>query len=230
MRIAICDRQKSSIDRILGCVKKILSQRGIEVSWFLFNSGRDLLQVAGSYDIVFLGADTDDIDGLETGRRLREREKLCKIILIAERIEQIKEAFKFQTFRLITRPVNLMEVREAVISAIENDEGSNSIDLYYNRNVYSIPQKDIMFVRAFNGYTEFKVRERIYRREESLAAMVERLDSKLFYQVGRKYIINMSAVSDFDGRRIVIGEEEILIPTRLKKVFEKQYLIFMTNT
>lgn len=226
LEIAICDDQRSCVDDAYRHVKRILAQKNIEVRFTAYSSGKGLLDSEVNYDIVLLDIDMPGMDGIETGKRLRQKDEKCKIIMVTSKVERYKDAFRFQAFRFVTKPIDPREIGEAITAAVRVPIGSERISLFLNRIQYEVPQRDISYVRAFNGYTEFVVGGKVFRREESLSAIAEELNDKLFFRVNRQYIVNMGAITDIDSTSIRIGGEEFSLATRARKQFEKEYMEF----
>lgn len=229
LEIAICDDQRSCAQDIYRHVKTILAKQNIEAKFTAYPSGRKLLDAQTRFDIILLDIDMPGMDGIETGMLLRRRDEKCKIIMVTAEKERYKDAFRFQAFRYVTKPIDPSEIAEAINAAVQVPLGSETIGLFLNRIRYDIAQRDISYVRAFNGYTEFVVGDNVYRREDSLSVIEKELNAKLFFKVNRQYIVNMSAIEDFDGKSIRIGGEEFSLATRTRKQFEKEYMEFDVN-
>ena len=229
VEIAICDDQKACINDVYHHVKKILAMKNIDVHYTPFLSGLALLESDIAFDIVFLDIEMPGMDGIEVGKRLRLKNENCKIIMVTSLKERYKDAFHFQAFRYVTKPIMPEEIEEAISSAVIIPLGNDEIELFLNRAPYKFRQKDIKYVRAYNGYTEFAVGKDIYRREESLVTILQNLDSRLFYQISRQHVINLKEVKGTDKNSVTVGSDKLKVSTRAKKDFEKVLREFDVN-
>lgn len=229
LEIAICDDQRECAQDIYRHVKTILEKLHIEAKFTAFSTGRKLLDSGVRYDIILLDIDMPGIDGIETGKLIRRGDEKCRIIMVTAEKERYKDAFRFQAFRYVTKPIDPVEIGEAISAAVSVPIGSETIELFLNRLKYDVAQRDISYVRAFNGYTEFVTRDNVFRREDSLSSIEKELNDKLFFKVSRQYIVNMAAITDFDGKTIRVGREEFSLATRARKQFEKEYMEFDVN-
>lgn len=229
LEVAICDDQRSCVDDVYRHVRRILAEKSIEVRYTAYASGKALLNSETRYDIVLLDIDMPGMDGIETGQKLRQKDDRCKIIMVTSQKERFKDAFRFRAFRFVTKPIDAEEMSEAISAAVQVPIGSETIELFLNRLRYDIPQRDISYVRAYNGYTEFVVGDKVYRREESLSTIVEELNDKLFFKINRQTVVNMSAITDISATCVRIGAEEFSLATRVRKQFEKEYMEFDVN-
>ena len=64
------------------------------------------------------------------------------------------------------------------------------------------------------------------RKDISLKRLMEILDSRLFYQIDRRYVVNLLHVSSYQNGEIIVGEEKFIVSRRRRKEFEKVYREF----
>ena len=55
---------------------------------------------------------------------------------------------------------------------------------------------------------------------------MEELDKRMFFQIDRKYIINMLYVRNYNNGIVTIGDSKLVVSRRRKKEFEKAYFEF----
>lgn len=220
-RIAICDDQQDMVFLLGKQIKRILKE--MDVAWTVdsFTSGEKLLEKIEQYPIVFLDIEMPGMDGIDTGREALKRNPECKLIMATGAVERFKEAFQIQAFRFITKPYEPGEIKEALEAVFKVAVGGDTIELYSNRCPYNIAQKDIAYIRAYNGYSEFVVNDNLFRREESLDEVEQMLDDRLFVRIHRQFIINMAFIDSYKNGEIQIGEEVFTVSRRNKKEFER---------
>lgn len=63
-------------------------------------------------DILFLDIEMPGEDGIQTGKRLRERGSECKIIMATSMAERFKEGYHIGASRFVTKPFDQEEVEE----------------------------------------------------------------------------------------------------------------------
>ncbi len=122
LNIAICDDEIN----ILNKTKEILEnykKQSISVEVFL--KGEDLVESDSNFDIIFLDIDMTGINGIETARLIREKDKKVKIIYVTNYTDYTSSAFSVHAFGYLLKPVN----EKKYISAIRR-----SYFLYERRN------------------------------------------------------------------------------------------------
>lgn len=231
IKIGICDDEQQIVSCLEKQIRELLCKWSIECEIIAFYSGEELLDYdeLENLGLVFLDIEMKDLDGIQTGELIRKRNQECKIIMATGMVERYKEAFHIQAFRFITKPFEEQEVEEALHSAIREQIGMRKIDVYANRISYSIPQKEIRYVTAYNGYCEFAAGNRTFRKDISMDKLEKELDRRLFFRIHRKYIVNFMWIEKYQEDSIWIENREFRIARRSKTEFEKRYIEFDIN-
>lgn len=226
LRIAICDDEKIIIDELYEMITEILRNNKYDNQITIFQNGEGILEKAEELDVVFMDIEMPDKDGLQLGQEIKERNPNCKIIMATGMLERFKEAFHIKAHRFVTKPFDINEIEEALISAIAEGNSHSYIEVYYQRNQYNILQEEIQYLEAYSGYTEFETAGKRFRKEISLVELENMLSDILFVRVDRKYIVNLRYVQSYMNDKFVIGETTFSISRRNRKDFERKYIEF----
>ena len=227
--IGLCDDQMAVAMRLKKIISDILQEEGENWEICLFDSGEKLLEAAELLDVVFLDIEMPGLDGIETGKELKRRNPDCKIIMATGKVERFKEAFHIQAMRFITKPFDKREIEEALKAVEKSHVGNAKIELYYLRNSYQIEQDKIQYIKAYNGYTEYRVENQVFRKDMSLNEVEKMLDERLFVRIHRQYIINMRWIQSYSNGKVEIGDIEIDVSRRKRKDFEQKYIEYDLN-
>lgn len=222
--IGICDDQPIVLHELEQIITESLKQWNCQWELRSFLSGQNMLEQADELTIAFLDIDMPAMDGIELGRRIKEINSECHIIMATGRVERFKEAFMIQAFRFITKPFQVEEIREALSAIQENEVSDYAIELYYQRNKVAIPQKDIQYIEAYDGYAELLVGFQRFRKDCSLDELEQELDARFFVRISRKNIVNLRWVKAYKKDKIQIREEYFTISRRRRKEFEAKYI------
>lgn len=227
-RIAICDDENVIIEELRQMVTEILKDSPNEDSRIeVFQNGEGVLDSAENIDIVFMDIEMPGCDGLQLGKRIKEINPKCKVIMATGMVERMKEAFYIHAHRFVTKPFVKEEIEEALLTAIEECKEGSYIEVQHQRNTYSIPQQDIQYLEAFSGEVEFEVNGgQRFRKKVSLVELEDVLDDALFARPERKYIVNLLYVKSYANDRFMIEDREFSISRRNKKEFERKYIEF----
>ncbi len=229
IKTGICDDKKSSLTLLEDTISECLKELKTAAEIFTYDTGRDLLKSYEELDLIFLDMEMPEMDGIEIGKRLREKGFSGKIIMAGAGTERFKEAFTIDTFRFVSKPFQKEEIMEALKDYIETKPGIKEITVHRKRNEYVFYQKDILYVYAVNSSIELCMKDGIYRMEGSLSELEGILDSRLFYKISRQYIVNLKEISKYKDEKVMIQGTELKVSVRRKKDFEKAYQIFQAK-
>ena len=228
VQIVICDDDITAAEELAGLIKRILEEMNANGEIRIFCHGQDLLREAEEGWIIFLDIEMPDMDGIEVGRRLRDKGLQCPIIMETGVVERFKEAFRIGAFRYITKSYQEDEVREALESVLDTAIGMEQLEVYNNRLKRCVFQKDIDLIRAYNSSVLLEVSGKEFRMEISLVKLESLLDQRLFVRSSKSEIIKMSKVTDINrkGHYVCLGERKCMISGRCQKNFEEKMMHF----
>lgn len=224
--IGICDDQKEIVIELKKMLEAYLSAQNCSYELYLFLNGESLLGRIDKINVVFLDIEMPGMDGIELGRKIKQINPECKIIMATGRVDRFKDAFRIHAERFITKPFDKAEVEEALRAVALRNFGEETIELYYMRNLYQVCQRDILYIIAYNGYTEFVVDDKVFRKETSLNEVECMLDERIFFRINRKCMVNMQWIQVYSGGVIRIGGKEFEVSRRRRKDFEQKYIEF----
>lgn len=226
MTIGICDDLAAARGELRKIIEEYCRKNQIEIEIKDFQNGEEVLADMDCLDILFLDIEMPGMDGIEVGRLILREKDSCKIIMETSHEERFKEAFEIQAYRFVSKPFYLPEIEAALEDALKSFIGLDKMEFYELRCVCTVAQKDISFVKAYNGYVEAYVKGRVLRKDVSLDQMEKMLDQRLFFRISRECIVNLSAIERYKGGVVQIGEYEISAARRRKKDFEEAYRQF----
>lgn len=226
LAIGICDDEETVLRILQNLVEQAVRRMGLECEILAFSSGEALLSQAEKLEIVFLDIDMPGMDGIETGMKLRQRNPKCTIIIATGIEERYKEAFHVQAIRFVTKPFICSEIEEAIDACLKQRIGLGTVEIYKNRNLYQVCQRDIVYVVSYGSYVELMVDGKRFRKEVSMEEMEKMLDERIFFRVHRKYLVNLFWVETYRNDVILLDKQEIPVARRKKKEFERAYVEF----
>ncbi|MDD6037150.1 MAG: LytTR family DNA-binding domain-containing protein [Lachnospiraceae bacterium] len=226
MRIGICDDQPEVLEELRKLLLELFNEIEIVCEILTWTDGREMLGDVDNLHAVFLDIDMPQIDGIELGKRIKEKNPECKIVMATGMVERFKEAFQIRALRFITKPFAKEEVREALQVVLDSSEFTREVTVYNNRVKVEIREKDIEWIKAFDGYAQVYAGGQWYRKNNSLDELEALLDTRMFARTSRESIVNLRWVKEERKGQFMVREESIFITRRRRKAFEKKYREF----
>lgn len=197
--IGICDDQSEIVEELSVLVKKVLEDISFNECRILKStSPLKILREIKNINILFLDMDMPEMDGIKAGKKVMLENPACKIIIATARDDRVKEAFFIPAFRFITKPFAYEELKEAMITALEETPGDNEIEVFRERVSFNLKERDISIIRAYNGYVEIMAGNSVFRKDISLNLLEEQLDNRIFFRV-KRYLINTTLLDFFNA-------------------------------
>lgn len=228
--IAICDDEKYILDKLKRLAVGFFQRKKVEVKVIVFRSGEELLDYQQNIDILFLDIQMDGIDGMETARRLRNRNYRGYLIFITVLREMVFEAFVVQPYDYLLKPMKeeaFVKTMERLFASMQEERAAS---LLVQRGYESslVPFGDIIFCEIIDRkiYLHLKTGEVIdyYDRLERLET---KLDSR-FYKCHRSYLINLNYLKSYkNGMAYMINDKAIPVSRLRGKEFSGVILNYM---
>ena len=224
INIGICDDEIRIAEYLKERVERCVKKMQVEYEISLYLSGGEVLEKADKLDILFLDVEMPGMDGMETGRQIKEQNPDCVIIMATGNTERFTEAFKFRAYRYIVKPFDDEEIEEVFVSYSARLIGRNKTEVFYNRRSYEILEREIYYIRAYNGYTLITANGIEYRSELSLKDYEERLDTRIFFKISRSCLVNLLKVEKRTDGKFYLKDLPVKISRRNQKEFLQKYI------
>lgn len=231
--IAICDDEvgvcNATKKQILAVLYNLYGDGDELFDIKIYNCASALLKEVENIDMVFLDIEMPAIDGIEAGKAIKDRNPDCCIIMATSNDKRYGEAFRIDAHRYLNKPLQDDELEEAIVSAMK--KASNSLmEVYQKRIKYIIPQSEIQYIKAYNGYIELHVRENVFTKNISLDKVQEELEDNLFYRIHRQYIAGLKHIECVIKNEIHMKNgEKLPISRRCISGFEKAFVEYDLN-
>lgn len=182
IKIGICDDDKNILEGLKNLVLQCIVELQEESEIYKYSCGNDILPDIKKLDLILLDIEMPEMDGIETGKVLKKKGYMGKIIMATAMVERFKEAFSIEAFRFVTKPFQKEEILQALQDYMDTRLGLEPVKVYKERNEFVFLQRDILYVHPINSAVEVHTKNGIFRKESSLFEMEEILDSRLFLE------------------------------------------------
>ena len=233
MRIGICDDEQKARDYIADKIKCLYSTDTIVT----YVSGRALLCAETLPDILFLDIQMPQPDGVETAKRLRQKDKNMIIIFVTATADYVFEAFDVGAFHYLVKPFadnKFTEVFQNARRQVLDRKNAEAFSM-------SVPRKKPgILITAGGKHFTIHLEDIIYAEVYDRKIMIHTLDSDIeyygkmkdlekevgedFFRTHRAYLVNFRYITKYDATTIYLKKGQALMSKQNYREFVRRYL------
>lgn len=232
LKIAIMDDEPEYVSLVSRMTEDCMRKSGTAYEIKEYKNSESLLEDLRQeicFDIYLLDVQLSESDGLEVGRRIREKYVAPVLIFITNHTEYAVDAFEVNTYRYIpkrTLEANLPKAYEHLIPMLEKkkrEKGAYIIERYndkekiYYRNIYYC-QKEGKYVAIIHKDGKSQVRR-------SMKELFEEIQLKDFVMIDKSCMVNMEKVSWVKNYQVYIINGDKLPVSRPRWKFVKEAFV-----
>ena len=94
-------------------IKDYLFKHNVMGSINYFNNAKDLLRQP-IYDVYFLDILIRDMNGIELGKILKQKNEKCEIIYITDQRNYGPQTYEVKAFNYLLKPINIEEINDTL--------------------------------------------------------------------------------------------------------------------
>lgn len=232
MNILICDDDRQYVDLLNKYVTSFFINHNIpDYNIYKYFSGEDVVKDMKYIDIAFLDVEMDGINGIEVGRRLRQKNPDIVIFIITSYMGYLDEAMDQRVFRYINKPIEKPAIMRGMQKAIalSYKKAMGRIVITVDNREIVVNQNSIICVVA-TGHSKYIYTDdgNIYENSESMAYWKDKLDDNMFVQTNKSYIVNISYVKSISDGIIELNgiKEKAVLSRGSRKELKTKLLMY----
>lgn len=230
MNIAICDDMEWCCNVIEKYVSDYFAQQNMKThNIYIFHSGEEILASEELFDIVFLDMKMPGIDGCETAKRLKERNRRTIFMVVSGYPNCIDDAMRVEVFRFLTKPLEEDRFLKNFKDAIRlYNTRTRKVAIEMKGEVQVVFSSDIVMIEAVNRKVYVRTMDGDYLSVHNMQYWAETLGGLHFFQSHRNYIVNLEHVVHFSERGIDLDHNNYTayMTFRKYKAFKEAYLLY----
>lgn len=173
---------------------------GIEVVGEASNAPEALQLIkAIPYDVVFLDIDMPALSGMRLAEVLGTLDRQPAIIFVTAHSEHAVKAFEVAAADYLVKPVEVERLRTAIDRLRPSEETPARVEripVEKGGRKLLLQVDDIYYVMAKDDYSYIYTAEERYLSTVSLAQLESRLESRGFFRVHRRFVVNLAQVKE----------------------------------
>lgn len=208
MRAALCDDENVFRNEIYELLTEYSRARHIDIVCDQYADGRELLPCADRYDIIFMDYQMNNLNGMETSRKIRALNNNCIIIFISAFPEVALDAFEVDTFRFLSKPIDREKFFRAMDDYLKSIDLDNLIVIRSDDVTYTLKASDIIYAEAKLKHCIIRTTDNTYEIATHLKTIERQLPPDRFTRCQRSYIAGFAHIKTHTSKEIIFDNGE----------------------
>lgn len=232
LRIAICDDEKYMSDKIKAMVSDFFCRKNVGITVCQFANGEELLKYNKQIDILFLDIQMKGINGMETAKRLRQKQFKGFLVFITILAEMVFQSFEVQAYDYLVKPLDekyFEKTMERIFISVQNSSKANLlVQKGYKSRIVSFD--DIVFCEIINRKIYLHlISSEVIDFYGKIVEFEKKLDNR-FFKCHRSFLINLKYLKSYkNGTAYMEGGGEIPVSRLRGREFSDVILQYMKN-
>ena len=230
MRIAVCDDEKTFLDKLKKDISDILNGSDYELEEF--QSGEELLSVYNEqkYDIIFLDIEMKELNGMDTANFIRKLDKKVTIVFLTNYEKFAVKGYEVGAFRYVLKdqPVQMYKQQlEDIINfvrCLHSDIAVNS-----NGKIQKISAADIIYIDIFDHTVNLHTVNTNIEFKGRIGDIEKQVSGLNFVKIDRSCLIN-EKIRSISGQQITLdGTEQPIVLYASRKYIKEVKVKFLES-
>ena len=230
LSIAVCDDEVIECCNMAGQIKNILEEMKIPCIIRQFCSGRELLQAAEGFDIVFLDIIMCDMDGMQTAKVFRKKAFDNILVFVSSSREYVFDAYDVEAFQYLLKPVNERKLKNILLRAVQKTEKCSKefILVSRERQKKKLFLNHVFYFEIIGRVVHVHGTEGVFTYYGQIGELEDGLRDKGFYRCHKSYLVNLKYVDMYNRQEVILENgERVLLAKRRYEGFCQEILKFM---
>lgn len=192
IRIAVCDDVETDRSRLADAIIRLTGHQNVRIRQFA--SGEELLTCPESWHIIFLDILMDGVDGMETARRLRERDGSPILIFVSSSPDFLAKGYEVEAFRYLLKPYRTADIA-AVLDKAFARVTRRGLVFQAGGSVHRIPYADIAYIEARGRSCELHLTDGCTTTiNEGITALEKRVMPESILRCQKSFLVNVAEI------------------------------------
>ncbi len=229
MKVAICDDEQAVINDVTACLRNY-KKEVFEIR--TFQSGESLVASTEVFDIIILDIDMGGMNGIETAKSIRDKDKKVKIIYLTSYTDYTIFAFAVHAFAYLMKPVNELELHkqfdEAIAYHFQLEE--SEIEFQTIQGIIRKKPSEILYFEYQNRFVSTVTTKDSFLLKKRITDISLEMEGYHFAIPHKSFVVNLYHVKGIRGNDIILSSDQT-IPLSQKKAaqFRKQLNCYLSS-
>ncbi len=216
LKIAVCDDEPQTLDLLYKKTFDFTAKEDADARISTFSDGAALLDAykdsAHPFDVILLDIRMDGMDGIETARRIREKDRSVYIIFITSSAEYVFRGYEVNAFRYLMKTE--LEygfdrvLRDALREMDRRPEASFSFQ--FGNEKIRLPLKSINYFESDKRIVRIALDDGEYKTYAKLDDIERELPQTEFVRCHQSFLVNVGRIEKLSPASLLLKNGETL--------------------
>ncbi|MEG2022352.1 MAG: LytTR family DNA-binding domain-containing protein [Oscillospiraceae bacterium] len=217
INICLCDDNSILLEKYKNMLLCVAEENNILVSLKTFLSGEQLLfylsDSPNDADIIYLDVIMADLNGIETGKRLRELGCKAEIIFLTSCESHVYDSFDINPlYYMLKDNSSTDKFNEVFLRAVglSSDKTTEAFMCESGSVIKKIPLKDITYFEIHNRIITVHYNKNTFDFYSTIESVEQELCAKRFIRCHRAFLVNIKHIDSIDSANIYLSDKSTL--------------------
>lgn len=225
VQIAIVDNDITCATALRQKTESFFFDRGAECRIMMYCDSRKFLDDCGKYDLAL-------IDGIETARLLRERDREILLVLVTASEQYAISGYELDALDFVLKPLRPAIVDRALGKALKRikKRDETSIALKTEDGIAIVPIKGIFFVEVYDHVLIYHTEQGDFRVRGQFGYAQQQLSDSTFRICSRSCLVNLRHVCAVYPDHVEVHGIKIVLSRAKRKDFAQAYRDYLQES
>lgn len=223
LRVAVVEDEASDRKALAEYLQRSCREAMVPLSLHEYDSGEAFLFSfeEEKWDVIFLDIQMKRLDGMETARRIRERDERVLIIFLTALLQYAYQSYEVDAFDFILKPLDPVRLERKFRRVLEEAKAREEVVLRlpWEGGWKQVSSGDIFYIEVMDHRLVVHTRQGTASFSGSLREMEEKLQGACFAKCSQSYLVNLRRVEALEGEMVLVGESWLKVSRRERKAF-----------
>lgn len=208
-RVAVCEDEQDTRERICVLCDEILSGLGTEHTVSAFPNAEELgaaLDSGSRFDLLCMDILMEGKTGMDLARDLRDRDERTSILFITGSREYLKDGYSVRPIQYLYKPVDRKELEEALRADLRLHHRPDRVRLQLGGKTIVLPLDSLLYAESQNHDIVAVFPDGQQRCRLSLSELERLLPGDRFCRCHNSFLVNMSHIRQIDRRALRLDQ------------------------
>ena len=222
IRVAVVEDDAEVRGVLQEYIRRYTRQYGTEFEVSVFADGMDILDnYRAVYDIIFLDVEMKHLDGMETARRIRERDGGVLIVFITNMAQYAIKGYAAQALDYILKPLSYYAFCQRMnhVRELLGRRQKHFLTVPCAGGVQKLDASDIYYVEICDHDLLFHTKQGEVHSTGSMRDVEQKLPPENFFRSSKAYLVNLEHVDGIQDEDAIVNGDRVQISRAKRKAF-----------